>query len=186
MKDAIDFFGLSISDDLRTNIANYNLQFNSSWAMVSINKDIVIDFVKNIGGKSDFDIAVFLAYCGLRSILGNKTYTKTNNEHLMARMAGYNTYDDYKKSGARIDYFETNFSTVQKIRYQLTQKIIEKELMLKWGLKYYSSNSRGFYFGFNIEFRDLVRGVELSKKTIKVKQLKKTNAEIIRDVKSKL
>ncbi len=151
--------------------------------MVSVNRDIVFEVCDK--PRTEFEVATFLAFCGLRSILGTKAYTKTNNEHLMSRMAGYNTYREFKEAKVKIPYFD-NFATPQKIRYQLTEKIIRQELCLNWGLEYYSSRSRGFCFSFVIPHDKLVEAVEKNKKSYKLKEKKTSEKEAIRAVKKRL
>ncbi len=157
-------------------------KYGKNCTMVSVNGAIVFEFYKN--PKTEFEIATFLAFCGLRSILGTKTYTKTNNEHLIARMAGYGTYREFEEAAVN-NYFE-NFSTPQKIRYQLTERIIRQELGFSWGLEYYSSQSRGFCFSFVIPHDKLVEAVEKSKKSYKLKEKKTSEKETIRAVKKRL
>ncbi len=160
-------------------------KYGQNCTMVSVNKDIVFEFYKN--PKTEFEIATFLAFCGLRSILGVKAYTKTNNEHLMARMAGYGTYREFEEAGvdSDIEYF-VSLATPQKIRYQLTEKIIRQELCLNWGLKYYSSRNRGFYFSFNIDLVDLILVAEKQRKSNRLKEQKAKEVEAMKTAKNRL
>ena len=41
--------------------------------------------------KSEFESMVICAFCGFRSMIGNKSYLKTTDEYLLSRMFGYAT-----------------------------------------------------------------------------------------------
>lgn len=154
-------------------------KFGHSVPMVSVKLDLVMDFHHN--PKTDFEIATFLAFCGLRSILGKKSYCKTNNELLMARMAGYGTYRQFVEVKAGVPYFIENFSTPQKIRYQLTEKIINNELCLRWGLIYYSKNTKGFYVSFKTGLVNLMVIAENNRKSNKLKEQKARRAKAYKE-----
>jgi len=152
--------------------------------LTSINKDIIFDFYKN--PKSDFDKAVFCAFCGLRSIIGTKSYVKTNNGLLMARMFGYRLAAEFTAVKQKPAYYKSHFSTAQKIRYQLTEKIIKRELSLSWGLKYYSNQSKGFYVSFSMDFESLVTHAEKSRKSTLLKQKEEAQKQIIERVRKQI
>ncbi len=179
------FFDITFtSPTLENGKALFN-QHGQSVPMVSINKDIVFNLMEN--PKTNFEIATFLAFCGLKSIIGNRVYNKTNNEHLMARMAGYGTYKEFEEAGvgSEIGYF-VSLATPQKIRYQLTDKIIRQELVLNWGLKYYSNRNRGFYFSFTIDLVDLILVAEKQRKSNRLKVQKAKEVEAKKTAKNML
>lgn len=149
--------------------------------LVSVNKAIIFDFMKN--RKTDFEIAVFCAFCGLRSIIGTKPYAKTNNSHLLARMFGCRSIAEFE---ALEPYYIDNFCTAQQIRYQLTEKIIKNELVLKWGLKYYSNQSKGFYVSFKLGFDALVLHAEKSRKSNQLRQQQAEQRQIIEQIKKQV
>jgi hypothetical protein len=138
--------------------------------LASINKDIIFDFYNN--EKSDFEKRVFAVYCGLRSILGKKKYIKSNNSHLIARSLGYKSFKELSGDGIHSYWLDTYFTGKNKIRHHLTDKILNNEISLNWGMKYYSLRSRGFYFGFNISLESLVLHVETLRRSNRLKQLK--------------
>lgn len=120
--------------------------------MTSINTSIVWDFRDNY--KSHFEIAVFTAFCAIRSIIGKKSYCKTTNLFLLSRMAGEPCQVDYSELP------EPLFKYCNE--YQL--KKIKSELVLHWGLKYYSHFTRGFYVSFSMNLPELVLQAETRKK----------------------
>ncbi|WP_169704751.1 hypothetical protein [Runella slithyformis] len=146
--------------------------------------DIIFDFYKK--PKSDFDKAVFCAFCGLRSIIGTKSYVKTNNGLLLARMFGYRSTAEFAVVKQKPAYFKSHFSTAQKVRYQLTEKIIKRELSLSWGLKYYSNQSKGFYVSFSMDFESLVTHAEKSRKSTLLKQKEEAQKQIIERVRKQI
>lgn len=137
-----------------------------------INSDIFWDFYKN--KKSDFDWECLFAHLGLKSILGKKEYAKTNNIMLYTRMLGKETQDEYKalKNGL-------NFTRWHR------DKIIT-ELETNWGLKYYSRNLKGFYFGYDIELEKLIQIAESKRENFKREQLKQTKKEILKKIQGKI
>lgn len=152
--------------------------------LVSVNTAIVFDFMEN--PKTDFEIAVFCVFCGLRSIIGTKPYAKTNNGLLLARMFGYSSVKEFEALKEKHSYYLDNFSTAQKIRYQLTKKIIRNELVLTWGLKYYSSQSKGFYASFKLGLDALMLYAEKSRKSTQLKQQQAEQKQIIEQVKKQI
>lgn len=158
--------------------------------LVSVNTSVILDFLYN--PKTDFDIAVFCAFCGIRSIIGTKSYASTNNGLLLARMFGYATTNEFEvlnpKPKYYQDFFEAEDKTKQKerIRYQLTERIIRKELEFNWGLKYYSKQLKGFYVSFKLNFSTLVHCAETKRKSNILKQKRAEKKQIIEEVKRQL
>jgi hypothetical protein len=154
--------------------------------LVSVNRAIVFDFMEN--PKTDFEVAIFCAFCGLRSIIGKKPFVKTNNGLLIARMFGYATAKEFEALRQKPNYYKEFFwvkdkgKLKEKIRYQLTEKIIKNELALKWGLRYYSNRSKGFYASFKLDFEELVFHAEKSRKSNLLKQQQKEQRQIIERV----
>ncbi len=144
--------------------------------LTSINVSTLYNFL--LYEKEEFEIAVFCAFCGLRSIIGTKPYTKTTNEYLMARMFGFRSKDELLRCEPKPEYHQKFLSNPQKIRYQLTEKIIKNELIIDWGLNYYSNRSRGFFVSFKLDFEVLVQIAEKSRKSI-IKQKHKEEQRLI-------
>lgn len=63
---------------------------------------------------------------------------------------------------------------------------IKPELILNWGLKYYSRYTRGFYVSFKLSLEDLVFVAEKRRKSTKEKQLKKDIDDAIAKAKKRL
>jgi hypothetical protein len=138
---------------------------------VSVKKDMLFEFYKN--DKSEFEIAVFLAYVGLKSIIGTKPYIKITNDYLIARMFGYGSIAELEK-----DYSEerVKYST----RYHLDK--VKAKLESQFGLKLYGQKTRGFYFSFKLSLSDLVYYAELKRESRKEKERKALKADTINQV----
>lgn len=183
-EEAFVYFGFSTDNDLPERCYNRGQILYDRFddpVLVSVNKEIILDFWDN--RKTDFEIAVFCAFCGLRSIIGTKPYAKTNNSHLLARMFGCRSIAEFE---ALEPYYIDNFCTAQQIRYQLTEKIIKNELVLKWGLKYYSNQSKGFYVSFKLGFDALVLHAEKSRKSNQLRQQQAEQRQIIEQIKKQV
>ncbi len=101
--------------------------------------------------KTEAEIACFCAFCAIKSILGNKAYTKTNKSLISARMFGM-------AGSALANTQEQDYSTEQLMkkyskRYHMDNILLE--LQTNYGLKLYSSHSRGFYLSFSKTIDDL-------------------------------
>jgi len=122
--------------------------------LVNLNNDIFWQFYKE--EKSDFDWRCLIAFLAIKSIIGRKKYTKTNNTFLLSRMAGFSaTNEDHG---------------IKLTRYQLDK--IKTELQLNWHIVYHGRNTRGFFVGINISLEDLMLDSETKKKSNREKALR--------------
>jgi len=182
--EAFEFFGINGNHDAAIKQGREIYESIRNPPLTSVNTNIILDFLHN--PKTDFEIAVFCAFCGLRSINGTKTFVKTNNGLLMARMFGYRSAEEFKTLKQKPAYYKAHFSTAQKERYQLTEKIIKSELSLFWGLKYYSIQSKGFYASFSLEFDSLVLHAEKSRKSTLLRQQQEEQKRVIEQIKKQV
>jgi len=136
------------------------------WPMV--NKDLVFEFRNNT--KSEFDTAQLAAYMAIRSIIGKRSYCKTNKQLILARMFGYSTYKRL---------FEANHSPVIKSviekysnRYWMDKVL--KALELNWNIIIDGKGMRGLYVGTKkkIDMESLIRAKETRKHKNKIEALK--------------
>ena len=135
--------------------------FGGARVFVGISTDVFWNFYNN--EKTQFEWECLAAFLALKSILGNKTFCKSNNALLYARMSGYESAD-------------VNSITLSRFH---RDKIILK-LELEWNLKYYSRYTKGFYFGFDTTLQDLIFFAEDRRESFKAKELKKSKAEILK------
>lgn len=140
-------------------------EFEDAKVYVGISTDIFWSFYNE--NKTDFEWECLVAFLALKSILGKKTYCKTNNGLLYARMSGHDSLND---------------GSITLSRFHRDKIICELEN--NWGLKYYSRYTKGFYFGFDIGINDLVFEAEKRRKSTKEKlrndEKKKALAEALK------
>jgi hypothetical protein len=138
---------------------------------VSIKRDLLFEYFKN--DKSEFEIAVFLGYVALKSIIGKKPYIKITNDYLLARMCGYSSIVELEK-----DYSpeRCKYST----RYHLDK--VKTKLESDFGLKLYGQKTRGFYVTFKLSLLDLVYHAELKRESRKEKERKALKTDTINQV----
>lgn len=130
--------------------------------ITSIRKDILFDYYNN--EKSEFEIACFLAFAALRSIMQAKPYSKTNKGLIHARMFGYRSVKEIPVH--LMEGFEVKYSTRRRM-----DRIIQ-ELEFTWGLKMFSNHTRGLFVSFKMDHEALARICETQKMKYKEKVLK--------------
>lgn len=143
MQAAGKFFGITWGNEFNSYANGKALyeRHNGSLPKVGINKDIAFDFYKN--RKTEYEIAVLLAYLALKSIVGMKPYIKTSNNFLIARMGGFiSTRDVPKKLPMTLKRYTTR-RFLDKIKFDLRNN---------WKVNFYSRYVRGFYVSFDQKF----------------------------------
>lgn len=118
--------------------------------------------------KTDFEIASFLGFCAVKSILQTKQYCKLTNEFLLSRMAG-------KAKAGVVFYFEDKLRKYEK-RYHMDK--LKEELQTAWGIKIYGYKTRGFYVSIKMVLPELIKQVEKHRKS-KVYKQKKEERKLI-------
>lgn len=141
---------------------------------VGLNLDIFHDFYNN--DKSEFEKVCLLAFLGLKSIIGTKSYCKTDNKYLLSRMNGSAVSHDIDRLPDALKKYAGE--------YQL--KKIKKELVKHWGLKTYSRYTRGFYVSYALDLENLMYEAEKKRKTNTDKQRKLEEKAMLEKVLKKL
>lgn len=108
---------------------------------IGINKDMAFDYYKN--PKTEYEIAVLLAYLALKSIIGTKPYIRTSNDFLIARMGGF---------VAKKDVPDPLPETLAKYATRRMLDKIKFDLQNNWNVNFYSRYVRGFYVSFDQKF----------------------------------
>lgn len=130
--------------------------------MTSISKAIIWDYYTN--EKAEFEIACFLAFAAIRSILQTKPYCKTNKALIHARMFGY-------RSTRELPDTLTGIEAKYALRWHMDKLI--KQLEYDWHLKAFANHCRGIYVGFEkVDYKDLARECEGRKNRIKEQKLR--------------
>lgn len=167
-------FGITLGNPQRVFNNGKSLYENTpqNTPFAGIDRDVMFDYYKT--PKREFEVLCLAAELALHSIIGNKSFAKTNYELMAARMAGHNKPDIDIKYPTLIEYY--------MFKDYWRQKIIA-ELMFRWNLSYYSARGiRGFYVSFKLDYETLVRTAELKRRSRKMKELKKTMDETRRRV----
>lgn len=170
-KRSADFWDVNLGNISYSFEKGKQLHIQEYKTYVGINTKIFWDFYKN--KKTVFDWECLFAHLALKSILGKKEYSKTDNIMLYTRMLGKETKKEY----------ESLKNDLKFTRWH-RDKIIT-ELETNWGLKYYSRNIRGFYFGYDIKIEKLIYTAESKREDFKREKLKQTKAEILKQIRNK-
>ncbi|MDR2970345.1 MAG: hypothetical protein LBU83_00240 [Bacteroidales bacterium] len=147
----IDFFKTIGSDNRFNEWVGYQYINLEKVPKVRMKTDMLIDFHHN--HKSEFEIACFSALCALKSIVGNKSLTKTNFSRVIPLM------------------IQESHELLEKYNKRYHRDKIMEELELSWGLKKLPIPTRGFWFSFQLDHN------ELAKQLVQRKQKKSELAE---------
>ena len=127
----------------------------------SIQKEMLFDYYNN--KKSEFEIACFLVFTALKSIIGRKPYCKTNKALIHSRMFGFRAF---KEMPEHLEGMELKYSTRRRM-----DRIIN-ELELNWNLKTYSRYTRGLFVSFKLTLEELAEINESQTMKYKTQELK--------------
>ena len=119
------------------------------------------------GFLKDSDKVVWLAFIALKSILGNKTYCKTNDLMLFARMNGL-----VRAYSSEEDLLEHSHPVIANHYTRRKRETLRKRLAEEFHIKCYSYHDRGYYITRRLSFEKLMELVELSRHQKKTYQAK--------------
>ncbi len=193
--EACYFIGISITDANREQVYKatrgvYDALNNSidKIVYVSIKRDMLFEFMKV--PKTDFEIDVFRAFIGVKSILGKKPFQKITNGFLVARLAGFSSEKEATEcvsrgfaGGVCMENGGFKFYQYHGKRYQIDK--LKEELEKRYKLKLYATHTRGFYVSFKMGFEALVMQAEANKKGAKDKAFKDKKKALILEAKQK-
>lgn len=116
---------------------------------------MLIEF--SLNPKTKFEVQCLITFLALKSIIGKKSITKSNNNHLFARINGEKSF---------------SHQTPTLSRHTITK--IKNELQSNWHLKYYSFHTRGFFFsiGKKTSLKKLITHAEQQREKNKTNQRK--------------
>ncbi len=186
----IDRFGISLK--------HYNFDYSNinsvGKKLINSSKEVYYQFIREKCARSgikksvierydyefenmNFDEVCFLMFIGLKSIMGNSSYKKTNKKLLFNRMLGKNKTDLEIEN---LPHFIKKYTS----EYQFTKMI--QELEINWNLKYYSRHMRGFCFSFTLDLSQLIVIAERNKESNKKKIFQENKSKIIKETLNKL
>lgn len=176
-KSAAKFYGVVLGgsdQDNKNKLKRGKALFDSiptASPKVGLNISIFWDYYKN--DKSEFDIACLSAFLALKSVLGTKPYCKTENAFLWARMSGNSkAMKDISELSEGVKKYANEYQTVK----------IKNALRDGWGLVTYSRYTRGFFVSFTLDLPALIMEAETRRKSIKEKQYRQHEKEIVSQV----
>ncbi|ELV7523934.1 hypothetical protein QMU91_000102 [Flavobacterium psychrophilum] len=173
IKTSASFYNMTLGSDKNTFDKGKTL-YNSiptNSPKVGLSISMFWDFYKN--DKSEFDKICFLAFLSIKSILGAKSYCKTTNAYLWARMDG--------KTSTIIEVSELSNEIIKYANEYQTKKI-KTALRNNWGLVTYARYTRGFYISFKITLKQLMLEAEKRRESTKEKQYKEQEKELLKEV----
>jgi hypothetical protein len=155
----LNFQELDREENLRHGKVLFERYLNSP--MTGIERSLYTEYNKH--EKSEFDKACFLAFHALKSIVGNKTFQKTDNKLLWARMDGkIKTIQNVEELSDKVRFFTQEYQTLK----------IKRELQENWGVVYYAQQTRGFYVSFKMDLKSLIMEVlKRKRKTLEKQRL---------------
>jgi len=140
-------------------------EYSEDSPMVGITLSMYWDFNKD--NKSEVQKLHLLGFLALKSILGNKTFCKTDNRMLFSRMDGQvKKLEFWQLSEEMYKYC----STKHKANYWAPKIRAE---VYRWEMKSYSVRTHGFYISLKLSIDDLV--FEAEKRKLKYKELEQKN-----------
>lgn len=121
--------------------------------------------------KTEFEIACFVAFAAIRSMLWKREYLKINDSALLSRMAGL--------SGLNFTPYQIPEHLKKYMKRYHRDKLLN-ELAENWHLTTYARYTRGYYVSNSMDYETLGFEVEKSRLNRKQNQLKKeANARIL-------
>jgi hypothetical protein len=110
--------------------------------MPMISKSLLFDFRDN--EKKEIDLIQLVSYIAVKSILGVKSFVKTNKMHIVCRMFGYSSVKHLPvKMPTNINSLFLKYSN----RYHIDKVLMQLEL--NWNVITYSNKIRGMYIAMS-------------------------------------
>lgn len=160
LDDVFHYFGLQHFEEFECNEIYYTwvevneiLETKIKEPMPSIKLDMLIEFMTS--EKTKKEITSLCAYLACRSILGKKSYCKTNNGLILARMLGYSKIVNIPTElSPKLEEFRKPFVDPKGLTKKYQFNKLYDELELNWRiLKYSTKQMRGVYIGYKDKTR---------------------------------
>jgi len=136
--------------------------------MTSVNSSIVFQFRDEY--KTEFEIACFVAFAAIRSMLWKREYLKINDSALLSRMAGL--------SSLNYTFYQIPEHLKKYMKRYHRDKLLN-ELAENWHITTYARHTRGYYVSSSMDYEILGFEVEKTRQNRKQNQLKKEANERI-------
>lgn len=157
LKKSIDFFGLKILPTEKNLIKFDEIHeiYKDAKIFTGLNIDVLIDFQNS--NKDLYQTRCLMTFLALKSIIGIASITKTNNNFLFSRIAGFESVKEYQNQ-------------LKSLSPYLIRKI-KDDLQREWNVKI--AQSKGFYFCIGSDWQKFFIEVEKRKRKSKIEFLKK-------------
>ncbi len=142
--------------------------------MPMVNKNQLFEFRDN--DKTEFELMQFAVNIAIRSIIGERSYSKTNKQLILCRAFGYNTIKHLPESMPEVYRKYSN-------RYHI-DKVLQRLEVDNWNLIFYGRNIRGIYIGIKkrISLEKLIEVAEKKKYKTRIEELKATKKATLQKV----
>ena len=171
-KMATDYYRMPIRDtSIKTALKNGRTLYDSIPSrspIAGISSDVVLDYYQN--DKSEFEIACFCAYAGVKSYLGKDPCKKITNLTLLSRMSGYSTEKEMQEN-------KPIMLSLYSTRWKIDK--IKSNLKIKWGVKIYSRHTRGMWISTTMNLEELIIVAEKARKRYIEKTYKEQEEEVL-------
>lgn len=173
IKRAADYYRVPILEtSIKTALKNGRTLYDSIPSrspIAGISSDVVLDYRQN--EKSEFEIACFCAYAGVKSYLGKDPYKKITNLTLLSRMSGYSSEREIQENNPI-------FLSLYSSRWKIDK--IKSNLKMRWGVKIYSRHTRGLWVSTTMNLEELIIVAEKARKRYIEKTYKEQEEEALK------
>ena len=146
-KSACKYFQLDISS-MDGCIKNEKklLNHDEGVPFTSVETNMLIDFY-NKETYTNFELLQLAAYLGIKSLLGKKSWYKTNKKTVLARALGYSKPCPDLEGNPIYEHYQ--------VRYHWEK--LRDELKLNWCVVFSSIHARGFYVSTRLTYEQLAK-----------------------------
>jgi hypothetical protein len=167
-KSACKYFQIDITD-MNNCIKNGKklLNYDEGIPFTSVVTNILINFYDK-ETYTNFELLQLAAYLGIKSLLGKKSWYKTNKKLVLARAFGYSKPCPDLEGNPIYEHYQ--------IRYHWEK--LRDALELEWNIIFCSIHARGFYVSSKLTYEQLAKLSHERKISTRVKKLKEYKKSI--------
>jgi len=171
MNQVLKSFGINGNiEDMLNKGKQIEMEIPAKEPMPMLNVKMLLNFRDK--DKTEFDIAQFMAYMAINSIIGTKQFAKTNKNHIISRMFGFSSI---KTIPPNLSKDVRELINKYSKRYQIDKLL--RQLELAWSISTYSYRMRCLYVGKNVSLEMMALAGESRRPKVKEERLKKDKDE---------
>lgn len=163
-QEVLDVFGLKLAAVTGSNLYNYyehcgKIHAKYHGARTGAKQSMIREIIDYSSSLVEEFAVGHLACWAAKSIIGKKTYCKTNKLLFFARMNGY------ERAFASEDELKQKCHPVI-LKYTTRRRFdrLMRQILGYFGISYYSCHDRGFYISSKLNYNNLVLNVECNRK----------------------